>query len=94
MANNTAHMYLALTQGDESFLSQSAVNLWVPPVSLNTKNEEKKEKIQRRKKEVQSIIEYIKRLQHAVHLLNCSALRKKMQMEIYWMKDGLCIRHI
>lgn len=64
MANNTAHMYLALTQGDESFLSQSAVNLWVPPVSLNTKNEEKKEKIQRRKKEVQSIIEYIKRLQH------------------------------
>ena len=66
MANNTAHMYLALTQGDESFLSQSAVNLWVPPVSLNTKNEEKKEKIQRRKKEVQSIIEYIKRLQRCI----------------------------
>lgn len=28
IANNTAHMYLALTQGEDSYLSQSAVNLW------------------------------------------------------------------
>ena len=28
IANNVAHMYLALTQGDESFISQSAVNVW------------------------------------------------------------------
>lgn len=27
-ANNAAHMYLALTQGEESFISQSAINLW------------------------------------------------------------------
>lgn len=27
-ANNVAHMYLALTQGEESFISQSAINLW------------------------------------------------------------------
>lgn len=33
IANNTAHMYLALTQGDESYLSQSAVNLWLPPAN-------------------------------------------------------------
>lgn len=26
--NNVAHMYLALTQGEESFISQAAVNLW------------------------------------------------------------------
>ena len=27
-ANNVAHSYLALTQGEESFISQAAVNLW------------------------------------------------------------------
>ncbi|MBR4627861.1 MAG: ATP-binding protein [Ruminococcus sp.] len=27
-ANNVAHMYLALTQGEESFISQSAINTW------------------------------------------------------------------
>ena len=28
IANNTAHMYLALTQGEESFMTSAAVNLW------------------------------------------------------------------
>lgn len=28
IANNVAHSYLALTQGEESFISQSAINLW------------------------------------------------------------------
>lgn len=28
VANNVAHSYLALTQGEESFLSQAAVNVW------------------------------------------------------------------
>ena len=28
IANNVAHTYLALTQGEESFMSQSSVNLW------------------------------------------------------------------
>ena len=28
IANNAAHMYLALTQGEESYISQSAINLW------------------------------------------------------------------
>lgn len=28
VANNVAHSYLALTQGEESYMSQSAVNLW------------------------------------------------------------------
>ncbi len=28
IANNVAHSYLALTQGEESYLSQSSVNLW------------------------------------------------------------------
>lgn len=28
VANNVAHSYLALTQGDESYMSQAAINLW------------------------------------------------------------------
>lgn len=35
IANNAAHMYLALTQGDESYLSQSAVNLWESSAESN-----------------------------------------------------------
>lgn len=58
IANNAAHMYLALTQGDESYLSQSSVNLWTPPVNS------KKKDASERKNDVQNIIEYIKRLQH------------------------------
>lgn len=27
-ANNVAHSYIALTQGEESYMSQSAINLW------------------------------------------------------------------
>lgn len=64
IANNAAHMYLALTQGDESYLSQSAVNLWVPPANINVKDENKKVENEHRQKQVKSIIEFIKRLQH------------------------------
>lgn len=60
VANNAAHMYLALTQGDESYLSQSAVNLWVPPTNAYNKNAE----IEKKQNNVKNIIEYIKRLQH------------------------------
>ena len=50
IANNAAHMYLALTQGEESYLAQSAVNLWV----ANKEN----------KKDIKNILEFLKRLQH------------------------------
>lgn len=64
IANNAAHMYLALTQGNESYLSQSAVNLWVPHADMNYKDVEKNEEIQKRGQNVTDIIYFIKRLQH------------------------------
>lgn len=64
IVNNSAHMYLALTQGNESYLSQSSVNLWVPPINSSSKDMEKNKRIQHRKQSVKNIIEYIKRLQH------------------------------
>lgn len=50
IANNTAHMYLALTQGADSYLSQSAVNLW--------------EYREERKNDIANIMDFIRRLQH------------------------------
>ena len=50
IANNTAHMYLALTQGEHSYLSQSAVNLW--------------EYREERKDDIANIMDFIRRLQH------------------------------
>lgn len=64
IANSAAHMYLALTQGNDSYLSQSAVNLWVPPTKANYKDAKKNEEIQKKRQEVTDIIDFIKRLQH------------------------------
>lgn len=64
VANNAAHMYLALTQGNDSYLSQSAVNLWVPPANTNSKDSEKRAIIEKKQSDVKNILEFIRRLQH------------------------------
>lgn len=51
IANNVAHMYLALTQGDESYVTRAAVNLW--------DGEENKV-------EAQTILKNVQKLQHPV----------------------------
>ncbi len=50
VANNAAHMYLALTQGEKSYLSQSAVNMWVP----NENSEQ----------DIHNILDFLRLLQH------------------------------
>lgn len=52
--NNVAHMYLALTQGEESFITNSAINIW----SANSEKEETK-----------ILLREISRLQHPVFCL-------------------------
>lgn len=49
-------MYLALTQGEKSYLSQSAVNMWVP----NENNEQ----------DIHNILEFLRLLQHPQFELN------------------------
>lgn len=51
IANNVAHMYLALTQGEESYMTKSAVNLW--------DGEEDKE-------DAKAILANVQKLQHPV----------------------------
>lgn len=56
VANNAAHMYLSLTQGEESYLSQSAVNFW----EYNTKNEN----------DIAEMMTFLRRLQHPEFVLD------------------------
>lgn len=51
VANNVAHMYLALTQGDESFMTRASVNLW--------DGEEEND-------EAETILRSVQKLQHPV----------------------------
>ena len=58
IANNVAHMYLALTQGEESFMTRAAVNLW--------DGEEEKD-------QAEAILKSVQKLQHPVFGLKDSA---------------------
>lgn len=57
VANNVAHTYLALTQGEESFLAESAVNLWRGDLA-----EEKDNNCERM--QAKNILVSLSRLQH------------------------------
>lgn len=57
IANNAAHMYLALTQGEESYLTKAAVNFWDGDINP---------------KEAKVILNSIKNLQHPVFGLKTS----------------------
>ena len=58
IANNVAHMYLALTQGEESFVTRATVNLW--------DGEEEKD-------QAEAILKSVQKLQHPVFGLKDSA---------------------
>lgn len=57
IANNVAHMYLALTQGEESFISKSAVNCWDGCIDTDA---------------AKIILSCVQRLQHPVFALKAS----------------------
>lgn len=62
IANNVAHSYLALTQGEESFLSQASVNLWRGDISDSGPAE--------------TICTYLKDLRHPIFALNPELVKK------------------
>lgn len=57
IANNVAHMYLALTQGEESFISKAAVNCWDGEIDTNS---------------AKIILSSVQKLQHPVFGLKAS----------------------
>lgn len=70
IANNVAHSYLSLTQGEKSFLSNSAINLWRGDI-IDKKGTTKE------------IFKYIKELRHPIFALNPNILDEEPSFNIY-----------
>lgn len=70
VAQNVAHTYLALTQGNESYMSHSAINLW----KGNVPNEEDAAK---------EIVDYIRDLRHPIFGLNKEKLNEDKAYNVY-----------
>ena len=72
IANNVAHSYIALTQGEKSFMSESAVNIWRGDSSNEIESESAKE-----------IVKYIKDLRHPIFGLNLDITKDEPQFNVY-----------
>lgn len=70
IANNVAHSYLALTQGEESHMSQTVVNLWRGDV------------LEERARATE-IVDYLKDLRHPIFALNPSLLETDETFAVY-----------
>lgn len=70
IANNVAHSYLALTQGEESYNSQSAINLWKG--NLVEEHEITKE-----------IVDYVRELRHPLFALNKEVIEQDKTFNVY-----------
>lgn len=57
IVNNVAHSYIALTQGEESYMSQSSINLWRGDLGENSQD-------------AKEICEYIRNMRHPMFGLN------------------------
>lgn len=70
IANNVAHTYLALTQGEESYMSKSSVNLWRGDMG-------------ERSRDTEEIVNYIRDLRHPIFGLNPNLLEKDATFYVY-----------
>lgn len=70
IASNVAHSYLALTIGEESFMSKSAINLW-------------RGNVDDEKEAAREICGYLKELRHPLFALNPEATRVDAAYNIY-----------
>lgn len=70
MANNVAHSYLALTQGEESHMSQTSVNLWRGDLGEESG-------------EAREIAGYLRELRHPLFGLNPNILETDQTFNVY-----------
>ena len=86
ITNNVAHMYEALTQGEESFMSHAAINTWRGDISTNidqnfaTQDDLEKAKVSVQAKE---IFKYIRSFQHPVFSLSEGLIEKDSTFLVY-----------
>ncbi len=70
IANNVAHSYLALTLGDESYMSKSAINVW-------------KGNVEEERDIAKEIVGYIRQLRHPVFALNAEFIKEDRAYNVY-----------
>lgn len=70
VANNVAHSYVALTQGDESFMSRSAINVWRGDMGENSED-------------AKEICAYIKELRHPLFGMNLGLVEQDSDLLVY-----------
>lgn len=70
VANNVAHTYLALTLGEESYMSKSAINVW-------------KGAVEEEKYAAKEIADYIRQLRHPVFALNSEHIIEDRAFNVY-----------
>lgn len=70
VANNVAHTYLALTQGEESYMSSSAINLWRGDMGEASAD-------------AREIFEYIKELRHPLFGMNPGLVEVDSDLLVY-----------
>lgn len=70
MANNVAHSYLALTQGEESFASNAAVNVW-------------QGNVENRRDVAKEICDYLRTLRHPIFCLNPEVIEQDIEFNEY-----------
>lgn len=58
VANNAAHMYLSLTQGEDSYLTQTSINFWENRAGTQSEHE------------IEDMLTFLKRLQHPEFVLD------------------------
>lgn len=70
VANNVAHSYLALTLGEESYMSRSAINVW-------------KGNVEDDRDSAKEIVSYIRQLRHPVFALDSELTDKDSSYNVY-----------
>ncbi len=70
VASNVAHSYLALTQGEESYMSQSAINLWRGDMGESSGD-------------AKEICNYLRELRHPVFGLNPNITEENPDFNVY-----------
>ena len=70
VANNVAHSYLALTLGEESYMSKSAINVWKGTVEEESES-------------AKEIVDYIRELRHPIFGLNRNKIVEDRAYNVY-----------
>ena len=86
ITNNVAHMYEALTQGEDSFMSHAAINTWRGDISTNIDQQiATQEDLENAKVSVQAseIFKYIRSFQHPIFSLSDGLIEKDSTFLVY-----------